>query len=121
MLRVRSILSGAAAVAAAAVMLSQSPAASAQQTVPLGNLFDDPAGTGLAAAIATDTYAEDADTGDLGVQTVLVGGLDAASVAIAPGINFNFANVGGGGASFTPIQNDSAYFTAVIRTTGTPM
>src|SRR5687767_2544713 len=114
-MRVRSILAGTTAFAA--LVLAHTPSASAV-TVPLGNLFDDPAGTGLAAAIASDTYAAGADAADLGVQTVMVGGLDAASVAIAPGINFNFANVGGGGASFTPIQNDSAYFTAVIRTTG---
>ena len=118
-MRVRSVLSCAAAAAAFAV-LSHAPSASAQ-SIPLGNLFDDPAGTSLADAIASDTYAEDAHVEDLGVDTVRVGGLDAASVAIAPGINFNFANVGGGGGSFTPIQNDSAYFTAVIRTTGTPM
>jgi hypothetical protein len=117
------MLKSAATVATAAVavaVLANSRSASAQ-TVPLGNLFDDPAGTGLAAAVASDTYAEDAEATDMGVETVLVGGLNAASVAIAPGINFNFANVGGGADSFTPIQNDSAYFTAVIRTTGTAM
>src|SRR5688572_14539029 len=110
-MRVRSILAGTTAFAA--LVLAHTPSASAA-TVPLGNLFDDPAGTGLAAAVASDTYAEDAEATDLGIETVLLGGLDAASVAIAPGINFNFSNAGGGGGFFTPIQNDSAYFTAVI-------
>lgn len=113
-------LSYAVATAAAAAFFSHVPSASA---VPLGNLFDDPAGTNLFDAVATDTYGAQADTGDLGVEVAQLGGLEIP-VAIAPGVFFDFANAGGNFQSFSPILNDAAYTNGTsfgsIRTTNVP-
>jgi hypothetical protein len=67
------------------------------QTIPLGNLFDDPKLTDLASAIATDTYGAIGDVADLGVaehgnDMDANGGL---GTFIAPGISFDLSTVGG--------------------------
>ncbi len=62
-------------------------------SIPLGNLFDDAKGTLLTDAIATNTYGESGDPNDLGVETVIDGGFDSTKT-IAPGVQFNLANVG---------------------------
>jgi hypothetical protein len=118
------MLSGiAAATAAASVVLSQGPSASAQ-TVPLGNLFDDPAGTDLSTAIASDTFGAAAEVGDLGLEVVQRGGL-GGPVTIAPNVSFDFLGAGGNTPEFSAILNDSPYFAGggngSIRTTGQPM
>ena len=124
-MHIQPILSTAAA-AAALVVLSQVPSASAQ-TVPLSNLFDDPAGTSLNDAIASDAFGAPAEVGDLGIEVAQAG---AAVQTIAPGVLFDFTNVGGGSnGSFTdqatPVLNDAAYSFGgrfgSIRTTGTAM
>ena len=124
-MRVQSILS-TAATAAALVVLSQAPLASAQ-TVPLSNLFDDPAGTSLNDAIASDAFGVPAEVGDLGIEVAQ--DTTAGQQTIAPGIVFDFTNVGGGAGSFTnqatPIINDAAYSAGggygSIQTTGAPL
>ena len=90
--------------------------------IPLGNLLDDPAGTGLATAIASDAFQAQAAVGDLGVDFVtsdLSGSLTAISTT---GDTFDFTNLGGesvtfgGGATNDSIFNDGLL--RGIRTTG---
>jgi len=81
------------------------------QNIPLGNLFDDPKLTDLATAISTDTYGASADTMDLGIAAVgtNLGAHAGAGTAIAPGVSFNFANIGGADDSNSvPVINDSS-------------
>ena len=124
-MRVRSLLSGAAAAAVA--VLSQVPSASAQQTVPLSNLFDDAAGTSLNDAIASDTFGAAAHTADLGVELVQTGGLTqvAPAPALAPAVSFDFTSAGGSTDSFSTVLNDAPYQGGggygSIRTTGVAM
>lgn len=63
--------------------------------INLDNLFDDAKGSNLALAIASDTYQAEGDASDLGVWTVIDGGLNTGQT-IAPGVVFNLANAGGG-------------------------
>jgi hypothetical protein len=80
-----------------AVVLVTHAVASAVVVVPLGNLFDDPAGTSLADAITTDTFAAAAEPSDLGVYTVIDSdGSFYNPVTIAPGVSFDFGTAGGG-------------------------
>src|SRR5688500_16648678 len=72
------------------------------QTIPLGNLFDDPTGTDLTTAIATDTYGAAADTGDVGVFAV--GNTLNQPVQIAPFQMFNFVSAGGGAGTADPVM-----------------
>jgi hypothetical protein len=106
--------------ATAAVVLGHCLLASGAP-VPLGNLFDDPRSGNptLAAAISSDTSGAIGDAGDLGVYTVLNGGLQTA-VTIAPGVSFDFSNAGGNSDTFGSLLNDTAYFQGGpgIRTTG---
>ena len=89
-------------------VVAQATVASAV-VIPLGNLFDDPKLTPLATAITSDTFAATGDATDLGVQTVIDGGLNVP-VVIAPGITFDFSNAGGSaGGAFGDFRNDSAY------------
>lgn len=87
--------------------------------VPLGNLFDDDKGVSLAEAIESDTYQAVASTSDLGLYAVAAGGLDG-DLIIAPGVSFNFVNVGGGGGQAGSPSNDTwrSVSTNGIRTTG---
>lgn len=89
--------------------------------IPLGNLFDDAnTGVSLAAAVATDTYRAGAATGDLGVERVVDGTL-GGDVAIAPGITFNLANVGGNNWAVGGLPSNDTYrdvASVAIRTEG---
>src|SRR5690606_39226296 len=67
------------------------------ECVPLGNLLDDPKGTSLVSAIASDTYGAGASVHDLGVNRIVKGGLNAAAL-ITPSLTFNASNIGGGSA-----------------------
>ena len=91
------------------------------ETIPLGNLFDDPnVGVTLAAAIASDTYHARAEATDLGVELVQGGAL-GAPVVIAPGITFNLANVGGNNWDVGGWPSNDTYrdnFSLAIRTQG---
>jgi hypothetical protein len=89
--------------------------------IPLGNLFDDPTTETLANAIASDTFEAQAGVGDLGVYTTIYAGL-ASPATIAPGVSFDFTNLGADNGAFRPIFNDSAYGGgSIIRTTGVAM
>ena len=91
------------------------------QAVPLDNLFDDPAGTVLHAAVASDTYQAEGAVGDLGVVTVIDGGLGSAQT-IAPGLSFNFGvNAGGANNAVGGRPANDTYRSVAsvpIRTTG---
>ncbi len=87
-------------------------------TVPLGNLFDDAKGTDLAGAILSDTFLATASSSNLGVNTVIGGGLNVAQT-IAPGVLFNLATAGGGNVGTNPVVNDAAR-TAVNPGPGVP-
>ena len=65
--------------------------------IPLGNLFDDSTTSSLTGAIESDTYQAAAETVDLGVASVLDGGLDIDVQLVDGGVWFNFANIGGAG------------------------
>lgn len=62
-------------------------------SVPLGNLFDDPQGTLLSDAIATDTFGARGDIGDLGVEVTTDGDFQTVQ-EIAPALFFDLSNVG---------------------------
>jgi hypothetical protein len=82
------------------------------QTIPLGNLFDDPKLTDLVTAISTDTYGADADATDLGIVDfgANLGDHGGTGTVIAPGVRFNFGNVGGADDSpGDPVINDSTF------------
>lgn len=104
------------------ILRENGPLVAAQDasSVPLGNLFDDPKGTSLADAIATDTYQAEGDAGDLGVYTVVDGGLNSAQT-IAPGVQFNLSNAGGGGGVVSGKPSNDTFRSVSaegIRTTG---
>lgn len=63
--------------------------------IKLDNLFDDAKGSNLALAVETDTYQAEGDASDLGVWTVIDGGLNTGQT-IAPGVVFSLASTGGG-------------------------
>ena len=88
------------------------------ESIPLGNLFDDGPGTDLATAVITDTYGANADDTDLGVHQVAAGDNNGVKT-IAPGIDFDFTNLGGGTAG-KGIGNDTiqANDTTPLRITG---
>ena len=65
------------------------------ESIPLSNLFDDDTDTDLATAMATDTFGASAEATDLGVYQVANGDNDGVKT-IAPGIDFDFTNLGGG-------------------------
>jgi hypothetical protein len=89
--------------------------------IPLGNLFDDPTSETLANAIASDSFGAVGTVGDLGVYNTVLGNMHVA-VNIAPGVNFNFANIGADASVWQPAFNDSAYGGgSIIRTTGVAM
>lgn len=88
-------------------------------SVALGNLFDDPKGTSLDVAIASDTYQAEGEPSDLGVYTVIDGSLNVGQT-IAPGVNFDLSSIGGGSASAGSPSNDTyrSNSNVAIRTTG---
>ena len=78
------------------------------QPIPLGNLFDDPAGTALSTAIATDTFRAVADAGDLGIDKLIEGGVSTVTLnSTGTPINFNLTNVGWTASSFANPANDA--------------
>lgn len=103
------------------VLRRNGPAVAGANTsiIPLDNLFDDPSGTALSAAIESDTYQAEAEETDLGVHTIELGTLNQ-NLAIAPNVVFNLTNVGGGSGQSGPISNDTfrAQSTDAIRTLG---
>lgn len=89
--------------------------------IKLDNLFDDAKGTGLAAAVQSDTYQAEGDTSDLGVWAVIDGGLHIGQT-IAPGVVFNLSNTGGGSNQVSGKPSNDTYRSVsnlAIRTTGT--
>ncbi len=91
-----------------------------ENTIPLGNLFDDSKNASLRVAVASDTYRAEAHTEALGLATVKAGGLDQP-VELAPGgVRFNLANVGGGAGGAGVAANDACrpHSTIPIRTVG---
>ncbi len=91
-------------------------------TVYLGNLFDDSTTASLKQAMNSDRYNAAAETIDLGVASVYNGGLDVDVSLAEDGVLFNFSNVGGGGAKVGGLPgNDTHRSVSVcvpIRTTG---
>lgn len=88
--------------------------------INLDNLFDDAKGSYLAAAIQSDTYQAEGDTSDLGVWTVIDGGLDTGQI-IAPGVVFNLANAGGSSSAVNGKPSNDTFrsiSTDAIRTIG---
>ena len=87
-------------------------------SIKLGNLFDDAAGTDLATALITDGFGANAEDTDLGVYQVAAGDNDGVKT-IAPGIDFDFTNLGGSTAG-KGIGNDTiqANDTTPLRITG---
>lgn len=87
----------------------------------LGNLFDDSTTASLEEAMKTDTYQAAAETIDLGVATVIDGGLDVNVELASDGVTFNFSNYGGFGNKSTGLPSNDTYrsnYSFPIRTTG---
>ncbi|MCA9261793.1 MAG: hypothetical protein KDA61_21395, partial [Planctomycetales bacterium] len=88
----------------------------------LGNLFDDSMTASLTQAMESDAYNAAAETIDLGVAAVRIGGLDVDVRLAEDGVLFNFLNVGGGAAKVSGLPgNDTHRAISValpIRTTG---
>jgi len=103
------------------LLLSLTSGAIAQaEDFPLGSLFDDGKKSSLKAAIATDEFGASAEDADLGIWTTISGFENP--VMVAPGVTFDFKNVGGSKVTHSRATNDT--FEAGdqargIRTTGT--
>ncbi|MCO6044754.1 hypothetical protein NG895_12625 [Aeoliella sp. ICT_H6.2] len=92
-----------------------------EQTIFLGNLFDDCQSQSLTEAMLSDTYQAAAETIDLGVAAVHDGGLDLDVCLAEDGVLFNFSNVGGGGSAVVGLPSNDTYRSNLgipIRTTG---
>jgi len=88
--------------------------------IPLGNLFDDGKKMSLVNAIATDEFGAYADNSDLGVWTTISGFENP--VIVAPGVTFDFQNVGGSKINHSRATNDAIETgdqSRGVRTTGT--
>jgi len=88
--------------------------------LPLGNLFDDPKGSTLSAAIASDQFRAAADVTDLGVELVRAGMLGGV-VTIAPNITFDTGSAGGANtpAAVLPSNDSISNLNGIgISTTG---
>ncbi len=83
---------------------------------PLGNLFDDSAGTSLASAAASDQFKAAASNNSLGVDRVTFGW--GTTTEIAPGIRFDCTQIGSDSAKYGEITNDGWNNIGGIRTTG---
>ncbi|MBB74971.1 MAG: hypothetical protein CMJ75_10715 [Planctomycetaceae bacterium] len=84
--------------------------------VPLGNLFDDKAGTSLDAALASDRFKAIATSASLGVDRVAAGWGNVAQ--IAAGVRFHFIHLGSDDRSHGAIANDAWGKQGGIRTLG---
>lgn len=93
----------------------------AEQTIYLGNLFDDCKTASLTEAMQSDRYQAAAETIDLGIAAVHDGGLDLDVSLAEDGVLFNFSNVGGGGTAVLGLPGNDTYRSSLpipIRTTG---
>ncbi len=81
------------------------------ECIPLGNLLDDPKGTSLVTAIASDTYGAGASVNDLGVSRVVKGGLHANAL-FTPTLTFNASNIGGWSTVPAAVPNNDRVFTS---------
>ncbi len=86
--------------------------------IPLGNLFDDPAGVSLNAAVSTDKFGVAASDKSLGVDRVVQGW--GKQTQIAAGVHFDFTQLGSDGGSHGGVINDGWDATGGIRTLGQP-
>jgi hypothetical protein len=86
--------------------------------IPLGNLFDDPAGVSLSAAVSTDKFGAAASDKSLGVDRVVQGW--GKQTQIAAGVHFDFTQLGSDGSSHGGVINDGWDATGGIRTLGQP-
>ncbi|MEL6108938.1 MAG: family 16 glycoside hydrolase [Planctomycetota bacterium] len=78
------------------------------QEIPLGNLFDDPKGTPLRAAIRTDTLGAVATGNSLGIERVVRGEETLGTThELAPGVMMNLASLGWCDMSSRGVINDS--------------
>ena len=84
--------------------------------IPLSNLFDDDGETSVGAAIVTDQYAAVAEEHDLAIERVRHGW--GARAEIAPGIEFDFANLGSDSTGFGQVVNDGWNTAGGIQTRG---
>lgn len=84
--------------------------------IPLGNLFDDPAGTRLADAIVSDEFKATADPNDLGIDRVLQGW--GAIATVASSVRFDFSPLGAGESQFDSVVNNAWGSQGGIRTKG---
>lgn len=84
--------------------------------IPLGNLFDDPTGVSLSAAISIDKFCAVATEKSLGVDRVVQGW--GHQTKIAPDIEFEFTNLGSDDRSHGGVVNDGWDATGGIRTQG---
>ena len=84
--------------------------------IPLGNLFDDKAGTSLDAALSSDRFKAVANANSLGIDRVAAGWGNVAQ--IASGIRFHFIQLGSDGNKFGTIANDAWNSDGGIRTRG---
>ena len=85
-------------------------------TVPLGNLFDDRAGTTLRSAVATDRFRSVATADSPGVDRIVQGW--GRATEIAAGIHFDFTSLGSDERQFGQITNDGWSEAGGIRTLG---
>lgn len=100
----------------AAFVNSEDRAIVAPGVIPLGNLFDDPAGVSLSSAVAIDKFGAAASAKSLGVDRVVQGW--GKETAIASGIQFDFTQLGSDGSSHGGVINDGWDATGGIRTLG---
>ena len=84
--------------------------------VPLGNLFDDKAGTSLEAAIGSDRFKSVASANSLGVDRISAGWGNVAQ--ISPGVRFHFIHIGSSSNKHGQIVNDAWNTDGGIRTIG---
>jgi len=84
--------------------------------IPLGNLFDDRAGTSLESAIGSDQFKSVATADSLGVDRISAGWGNVAQ--ISPGVSFHFIHIGSSSDKFGQIVNDGWNTDGGIRTRG---
>ena len=84
--------------------------------IPLGNLFDDTAGTSLAAALSTDRFKTAATAASLGVDRTNAGWGNEAE--ISPGVRFQFIHIGSSSDKYGQVTNDAWDTIGGIRTRG---
>lgn len=73
--------------------------------IPLGNLFDDPAGATIREAVATDTFRASAEIDDVGVDRVLYGGDSIKQVA--RNLSIDLSAIGWQPGSWGNVSNDT--------------